>query len=613
MKRCIPFFVGGAILLAAGPADAVTYCVHRPGCSIDVNKNFDTIQLAVDKAAMNDSPGPIKDTILVGSGDFAGFTNTAGHPIAVNGLGTGTVVSLPAGDIKTVVKLGDPADTMTRVTVRMPAGANNRGVQGGTLTQVDVSTAGAQTGKPFGIYLSDFTDGKIDVPGAFGAVESTVRRAFISALVGANNSTLVDSIVRVSGAGVGLSAATSAKARNVDFVGDGTAGSVAVLLDEQVFHGVIDVRSSIIRGFEENFSRQGHDNGGPNFVGDIVVAYSDFDPNLPATESGPGTLNTFAPGHNTAADPGFASASDLHLRFDSALVDAGDPDGPALDEPTVDLDGLSRKVAGTTSGAPRVDIGALEYQRLPPEITVATASTAAPVVHAPVSFHAEATQSQGEAVTLDWDFGDGQSASGGDVTHAFETGGPKTVRLTARGASGATASRDIALDVVNHAPSLLVSVTPGLPTAGIAATFHAITEDIDGDSVTVAWDFGDGQGTIGPDPSHTYSRAGTYPVAATATDSGGGTTVKSFDVTVKDAPGVVVTLCKVPKLKGRTLKGAKAAIRKAGCKLGNVKKPHLKRGQKRLKLVVRSQSPKAGKKVPRGTKVNLKLGPKPRH
>jgi subtilisin family serine protease len=65
--------------------------------------------------------------------------------------------------------------------------------------------------------------------------------------------------------------------------------------------------------------------------------------------------------------------------------------------------------------------------------------------------------------------------------------------------------------------------------------------------------------------------------------------------------------CKVPKLAGKTLARAKAALAAAGCKLGKVAKPKPKRGQK---LVVKSSSPGPGATATAA--VNLRLGPKPK-
>jgi hypothetical protein len=67
--------------------------------------------------------------------------------------------------------------------------------------------------------------------------------------------------------------------------------------------------------------------------------------------------------------------------------------------------------------------------------------------------------------------------------------------------------------------------------------------------------------------------------------------------------------CVVPKLVGKTLARAKAALTAAHCKLGKVRKPKRLKGKGRL--VVKSSSPAGGTTPADGT-VNLRLGPKPR-
>ncbi|HKG02636.1 MAG TPA: S8 family serine peptidase [Conexibacter sp.] len=69
--------------------------------------------------------------------------------------------------------------------------------------------------------------------------------------------------------------------------------------------------------------------------------------------------------------------------------------------------------------------------------------------------------------------------------------------------------------------------------------------------------------------------------------------------------------CKVPRLKGKSLRRAKRALRAAHCRVGRVKKP---RGARAGRLVVRKSKPKAGAVRADGTKVRLTLGrPAPRH
>ena len=127
--------------------------------------------------------------------------------------------------------------------------------------------------------------------------------------------------------------------------------------------------------------------------------------------------------------PIFADA-DYHPRFDSPLVDAGNPDPLAA---TFDLDGLSRPVG-------RRDVGAYEYQRRPPVVT----ASAVPDEVAPgqaVSFQgAGSDPDPGETVTYAWAFDDGTSASGQTVSHVFGSPGSHSATLTATDPAGVSAT-----------------------------------------------------------------------------------------------------------------------------------------------------------------------------
>jgi subtilisin family serine protease len=69
--------------------------------------------------------------------------------------------------------------------------------------------------------------------------------------------------------------------------------------------------------------------------------------------------------------------------------------------------------------------------------------------------------------------------------------------------------------------------------------------------------------------------------------------------------------CRVPKLAGKTLRQATAALKAAHCLLGKVKKPKTTAGHALGPLVVKTSSPGAGA-APSNGKVNLTLGPKPK-
>lgn len=89
------------------------------------------------------------------------------------------------------------------------------------------------------------------------------------------------------------------------------------------------------------------------------------------------------------------------------------------------------------------------------------------------------------------------------------------------------------------------------------------------------------------------------------------TKVGAVDVTVTTLAGTSPTAradhfyyegCAVPKLKGKTLKTAKKALRQADCKLGKVKRSEGRPGK------VLKQSPKPGKVLKSGSKVSVTVG-----
>lgn len=73
-----------------------------------------------------------------------------------------------------------------------------------------------------------------------------------------------------------------------------------------------------------------------------------------------------------------------------------------------------------------------------------------------------------------------------------------------------------------------------------------------------------------------------------------------------------VLQCKVPKLRGATLRAAKRALAKAHCKLGKVRRPRVRRSGSSPALVVLGSRPSRGAVRAADAKVRLTLGPKPR-
>ncbi|HTH07501.1 MAG TPA: PKD domain-containing protein [Ilumatobacteraceae bacterium] len=135
-----------------------------------------------------------------------------------------------------------------------------------------------------------------------------------------------------------------------------------------------------------------------------------------------------------------------------------------------------------------------------------------------------------------WNWGDGTAAgSGVTATHPYANGGTYTVTLTVTDNLGLT-----------NSTSKQVTVTPphADPTAAFGTLVNGLSVDFDGtqstatDGATIAsyaWDFGDGDTSTQPAPTHLYDADGTYDVTLTVVDSLGASGSVTQPVTVAEA------------------------------------------------------------------------------
>jgi hypothetical protein len=109
---------------------------------------------------------------------------------------------------------------------------------------------------------------------------------------------------------------------------------------------------------------------------------------------------------------------------------------------------------------------------------------------------------------------------------------------------------------------------------------------------------------LAPNTTYHYRLVATNPKG---TSNGGDVSLTTLALT---PPKKKVT-CRVPKLKGLSLPKARRKLKAAHCRLGKVKRPKVKkRHGKRVRLVVKKQSPKAGKVLAKNSKVRVTLGPR---
>ena len=86
-------------------------------------------------------------------------------------------------------------------------------------------------------------------------------------------------------------------------------------------------------------------------------------------------------------------------------------------------------------------------------------------------------------------------------------------------------------------PPVAVANGPYTGTVGVPVSFtSAGSNDPDGTIAAYLWDFGDGGTSIEPNPTHTYTVAGTYTVSLTVTDDQGATGSDTTTATINEAP-----------------------------------------------------------------------------
>ncbi|MEL6732337.1 MAG: PKD domain-containing protein [Bacteroidota bacterium] len=147
--------------------------------------------------------------------------------------------------------------------------------------------------------------------------------------------------------------------------------------------------------------------------------------------------------------------------------------------------------------------------------------------------------------TYRWNFGDGDTASGAEISHTFQRPGTYEVSLTV------TDNEDVTHDTtqlitVQERPandSLPVSIFTTQPSSGQVPLLVALdgSESYDQDEkgasiVRYEWDFGDGQRGEGVTIQHSYTAVGSYKITLVVTDNEGSQATSSRFVMVSQIP-----------------------------------------------------------------------------
>jgi plastocyanin len=164
--------------------------------------------------------------------------------------------------------------------------------------------------------------------------------------------------------------------------------------------------------------------------------------------------------------------------------------------------------------------------RPPPGVRVLQPDDGATLVGQRVTFRAQADvtdERPADAPTLRWSFGDGETATGPEVTHVYENPGRYSVSVVAVDAQDrAGEATELTIQVQNAPPRAEIEVVPTSGEAPLEVSFNAGgSADPDGSLAEFRWTLGDGTTRTGREIAHTYEQTGDYDVTLTVRDADG--------------------------------------------------------------------------------------------
>jgi hypothetical protein len=462
----------------AGSADAETICVQAPSGSAcdDVQGG---LQAALDAAVANSGP----DTILLGAADapiegpfvYPNLPVVFREPVTVKGVGSDRpLLTGPAGED---VFAGSEV-TLEGIDLRVPSSDGGIGFHGtdSTLRDVRISGPGAKAGGATGIVgEGDLTLDNVQVTGTGGigalfqhghSTATGLRINDVASGIGPNDDAQLDlSGSRISATQNAFAArgvatvsstlleTTAAGAKGVE-AGDGDitfdhvsvvhrgpvdGTDAAFLLHPVDAGGSADLRSVVVGGFTRGFLRDTTDNNAPY---PIAIRDSVWDPSHDVFTGRPSSADV-TESNDAHVDPHLvdAPAGDFRLRGSSAAIDR-DSQTPAG---YTDLDGVAAVGAA--------DAGAFEYRRRAPSID-ATDVPGSGATGQALTFAATASDADGDAVQIAWEFGDGAIGAGAQASHTFAAPGLYAVTLHVTDEAGLGATRTFSVAISGAAAKM---------------------------------------------------------------------------------------------------------------------------------------------------------------
>ena len=163
-----------------------------------------------------------------------------------------------------------------------------------------------------------------------------------------------------------------------------------------------------------------------------------------------------------------------------------------------------------------VAVTALVSGCVEPPVASFTADKTNVLIDEPIQFTNDST---GEITSWSWDFGDGNTSTQENPSHAYTKPGSYTASLTVSNKAGSNTATLTITVMGPPSASFSASETKAKPGSNIQFTDKS-TGDID----SWSWDFGDGDTSTEQNPAHTYAERGDYTVSLTVSNKAGSDT-----------------------------------------------------------------------------------------
>jgi PKD repeat protein len=165
----------------------------------------------------------------------------------------------------------------------------------------------------------------------------------------------------------------------------------------------------------------------------------------------------------------------------------------------------------------------------------ASASPSTVDVGAAVTFSANATSPGAAPITYAWTFGDGNQGSGTSVSHSYTSAGTFGATVVGTDADGVESNASVIV-LVLPAPTLTIGDNRSSASDNEPISFYA---NLSGGTppYRFVWNFGDGNSSTFPSPSHVFTIPGNYTVQVWTNDSFSVMDHQSITVSIHAAPG----------------------------------------------------------------------------